>query len=652
MNQVIVASIVSSAVYTIMALGLVAVFKTTRVFNFAHGQVAAFGGYMGYTVSSHWHLPFYLVALTGALTGVILGWLMDRLLSRLYHRSPLELVVATFGVSLILRAAIAKLWGYDAKSINAPFAGHNIKVIGTQISDYGLCLIVFGVLVVTAMSLVLARTELGLRLRCTFDDATAARLNGVRVARVRTLSWVVGGALGGLAGVLLTPLVFLTPDTMDQVLIIAFAAAVIGGFSSFYGAVLGGVIVAFASNLFANYVSIKYEDALLYGAVIVFLWVLPNGILGEPEEVELAGDATQPGPLARRMRGFAEAAGARIQSLRGNVMRGYPPQVIVVAIVIVAIFAAPTVLGSGSTLNLLSWLVNVVAVAGLCLTTFYAGRISLAQAAYMAIGAYATAKLLDGHPGSWPLVLLASFLIAAFAGLLFEIPAQRLRGAYYAVASLALALLVPLVATQWTSYTGGTDGQPVAYATWGGSTLTSSQLYLAFAIITAVVLLVLLALRNSPVGRKIVATRDSPAGAASLSLSATPRRIAVAAVGSGLGGLAGGMSALQNNVVTPASFDLSFALTLFVAVVIAGAIVGSAWGAAVVTLVPVWLASAQLYATAAFGAILFLTLFLLPPGRDVADVLRRRRVPAPGVTPPRLKPTLTQKEETPHAEVI
>jgi branched-chain amino acid transport system permease protein len=625
-SQIIVDSLIAGSVYMVMALGIIAVFKTTRVFNFAHGQMAAFGGYIAYAIDSHYKVPFVVLALAGAGAGAALAVATERLiLARLYQRSVLELVVATFGISLILRAGIQRIWGFDTLNIRAPFPRRNVEILGTSFSAYGALVIVVAVAIIIVLSVVLNRTDIGLALRSTFDDPVAARLTGIKVARVRTASWLLGGALAGLGGVLLTPLVYLTTDTMDIVLIIAFAAAVVGGLSSFYGAMVGGFAVALTSNVVANYISLEYRNVLVYAAVLVFLWVRPHGLFGEEESEQASQEGERAGLLARLSSAFVAASAARAGAVRTRVLRGYAPQWIVVAAVLVLMFAAPSILGRSYQLNLTTWLVDFVAVAGLAVMAFYAGRISLAQTAFMAVGAYSMPHLLDGRPGMWPLALVAAALLAAVAGLLFEIPSLRLHGAYYAVATLVLALLTPLLADKWRSVTGGVDGIAVPYATWHGDLLDTRTMYYVFACIAGGVIVLLLALRNSPIGRSVVAIRDSPHGAASLGLSSAPRRVAAASLGAGLGGLAGAMSGIQNNVVTGAVFSLEFALTLFVAAVLAGSLIGSAWGAAVIVLVPVWLKNQPLYATGAFGLILIVTLFLLPRGREVADVLRRAR---------------------------
>jgi branched-chain amino acid transport system permease protein len=626
MSQIIVDSLITGAVYMVMALGLVAVFKTARVFNFAHGQMAALSGYIAYQISIDWHVPFIVLVLAGVATGALTAFLAEKLiLSRLYHRTMLELVVATFGISLILRAVIQRIWAFDTRTIPTPFPGTNVHLLGTTFSAYGALVIGIGIAIVLALSVVLNRTALGLMLRATFDDPVAARLTGIGVSRVRTLSWLVGGALAGLGGVLLTPLVYLTSDTMDTVLIVAFAAAVVGGFSSLYGAVAGGFLVAFGSNIVANYISLTYRNVFVYVGVLVFLWIRPEGLFGKVEGEQAAQEGERVSAFTRMFASTRSNAVNGLADIRRVVLRGWAPQWGLLALVIAAIFIAPSLFGRTNQLNLITWLVDVVAVAGLVVTSVYGGRLSLAQPAFMAIGAYSMPHLLNGHGSRWPLALVGAALIAGAVGLVFEIPSLRLEGAYYCVATLALALIVPLVADQWRSITGGVNGISVPYASWDGSLLNFATIYRVFAFIVVGLLLVLLALRNSPVGRAVVAVRDSPGGAASLGIAAGRRKVAASTLGATLGGLAGGMLALENNVVTGTQFGLSFALTLFVASVLAGSMLGAAWGAAVIVLIPVALSSAPLYATGLFGVILILTLFFVPRGRDASDVLRRIR---------------------------
>ena len=635
MQQIIVSSLVSGAIYTVMALGMVLVYKTTRVFNFAHGQFAALSGYVGYTATVEWQLPFVAGIVMGATAGALCGLVTERLvLRRLYRRTALELVVATFGISLLLRSIVLEVWGVDARAVPVPFGNASVDVFGATVSWYGLCVVTFGVATVALLTILLSRTELGLRMRAAFDDPVAARMTGIEVSRLRTASWTVGGSLAGIGGVLLAPILFLTPTSMDMILLVGFAAVVVGGFSSLPGAVVGGFAVAFASNIIGGYITLTYREALLYSLVILFLWVRPFGLFGQAETDEATLEGERSGRFARQLRAVAASASARLVTLRRVLVRGFPLQALVVVGVVLMIFAAPGIAGPTWQLTLTTWLVYIIAVAGLSVATFYGGRLSIAQAAWMAIGAYATASLLADTTSSWILAVALGALIAAGLGVLFELPSLRLHGAYYAVATLSLGLVVPQVAEKWTSFTGGADGKPVPPPQLGGQMLSSADYYWIVAVIAAVVLIALIAIRNSAAGRAIVAVRDSPRGALSLGLRETPRRLALGAGSAGLGGLAGGLGALQTGIVTPESYHLDLALTLFVATVLAGSILGSAWGAAVIALIPVWLQDRPTFSTGLFGLILLATLVALPRERDAADVLRlrtsrRRRPPTP-----------------------
>jgi branched-chain amino acid transport system permease protein len=636
MTQIIIASVITASMYAVMALGVVVVFKTVRVFNFAAGQVAALGGYVGCTAANSWGLPFVLVVVLGAVVGAATSMLIERLvLARLYQRSMLELVVATFAVSLMLQSLTLRVWGDTPRTIAAPFGNRTLSVWSATISIYGLCLVGFAVLVVAALSLVLARSQVGLRLRATFDDPVAARMQGVRIGRVRTASWGVGGAFAGAAGVLITPILFLSQTTMEYFLIVSLAAAVIGGFSSFYGAVAGGLTIALTTDLLAKYVSLSFNDAILYGIIIVLLWVRPYGLFGAPDGDEAVNEGEHAGAIGRRWEDLLVRAAARTSALRQSVLRGHAPQWFTVVGIIAVIWAAPSIFGVTWQLNLMSWLVNMIAVSGLALMMFYSGRIPLAQNAFMAVGGYGTALLLHGHVDSWPLIVVAVTAAAAVAGMIFEWPSQRLEGAYYAVATVALGLAVPLIALNWVSVTGGANGKSVDYIPLASGAGGQWGMYWLLAAVATAVLVVMLALRNSRIGRAVVAVRDSPDGAASLGITAGWRRIALAGVAAGLGGLAGSLGALSTNLVTPDTFSLDVSLSLFVGAVLAGSIAGAAWGAAVITLVPVLLQNEPVYATGAYGAVVLLALFALPRNRDVADVLRRRRpaqVPVPAVT--------------------
>lgn len=626
MSNILVSAIVTGALYTVTALGLVAVYKTTRVFNFAHGLMSAFAAYTAYQFTVVWELSFAVGLLVGTLVGAALGLIVERLLlSRLYQRTPLELVIATFGVSMILEYFIIRIWGHDERTIPVPFGGGAIEVAGVTVPLYGLTVIGFGLLVVVGLTLFLRLTRVGLALRTSFDDPVAARLVGVRVAMVRALSWTLGGALAGAAGVLLTPILFLTPASMVVILITAFAAAVIGGFNSFYGAFVGGAIVALTLNLGAAYVSLRFRNLILYALIVVFLWVRPYGIFGEHEDEAAEPEGERAGRLLRAWQSLLRGIAARGESLRRSVLRGHAPQWLLHLALLAIVFLIEPVLGRDWTLSLGSWLINFIAVAGLALMLFYGGQFSLAQNAFMGVGAYTVALILGRYPESWLLALVATMVIAVILSLIIALPSARLHGAYFAAMTLAIGLAMPELALKWTSVTGGANGKVVPTPTIGGEALGSKGMYFLIAVVAALVFIGLLALRNSTLGRRMVAVRDAPEGARSLGISPYAWQVAIITIGSSLGALAGVMRAFHSGFVAPTGFDLHLALMLFVATVVGGSVTGAFWGSAVITLVPVVFKNIQEMSIALFGVVLIASLFLLPRDMSIADVLRRQR---------------------------
>lgn len=630
MTSLILASLVTGAVYTVTALGLITVYKTTRVFNFAHGLLSGLCCYVTYQVVAVWEQPFIVGVIAAVVAGTVLSLLMERIvLAGLYRRSPIEIVIATVGASMILQFLVIKSWGHLERAVPEPFGGRRLEILGGSITYYGVAVLIATGLVVTALSLTLLRTRLGLQFRLAFDDPIAARLVGVNVGRIRSLSWALGGSLAGLAGALVAPLIILSPTGMSVVLITAFAAAVIGGFSSFYGAAVGGLLVALIINLGGAFLSVEYSSLILYAAVVVLLWFRPFGLLGTREnedeivsEGERRSGATS--PLVRRMRDRTRALGAAAAGLRERVAPRIAPQwALQVAAILVVTFALPLA-GASWRLSLGSWLVTFIAVAGLSLVMTYGHRFFLAQAACMGFGGYTTALLVQGHPQRWIWAVVLTALIGAAVVALLMLASIRVTGAYFAALTLVIALAFPHVINAWDRL-GGANGLIVETPEIAGKPLSEDAIYQVVAITAIAVLLMLIAFRNTALGRRMTLVTSAPRAAASIGASRFRWQLAVLTVGGTLGVLAGSLGALQAGIVAPTSYTLDAALMLFVGAVIGGSITGALWGSALVALVPVLVNGAEEYAIALFGLALVVGLRVLPFDMSGIDILRLRR---------------------------
>lgn len=627
MNDLLVSSIITASLYAIVALGLVAIYKTTRIFNFAHPEITALSGYVGYQVTAVEGRPFLIGLAAGIAVGASTSFLLERLILRhLYQRSALEMVIATFGAALLIQTAIVRFWGHDPRGIAMPFGKSKFSFLGSDVPLYGFLVFLFAGATIVGLSLFLGKTRLGLQLRAVFDDPVAARLVGVRVARVRTFTWVLGGGLAGAAGVLLAPIFFLSPGNLLPVLIAGFAAAVIGGFSSFYGTIVGAFSVAAILNFGGSYISIPFRNVILYSAMILFLWIRPWGLFGEHEDWSehfTRNEGEHAGAIRKAWNKVLSSFVSGGTVVRHRVMRGYPPQILLHLGVIVVLFGAGPLMGPTWTLNLGTMLVYFLATAGLSLALYYANQISLAQNAFVALGAYVTMLIMTESAALWPLAIVVSLLAAALLGALLAIPSVRAHGAYFVVITIAIGLIAPELAFKWTNITGGYNGRPVPSPTFGGDIIGREGRYYIAAGVSAVFFLGLIAFRNSPIGRRMVAARDSANGAASLGINPRVWSAVAFAIAAAAASVGGSLSAIQFGFVTPSQFDFHLAMMVVVATVIAGSIAGAIWGAAIVVLVPIWLSGAEELAPAILGIFLILMLHALPGNRSGMDVLHR-----------------------------
>lgn len=267
-------------VYAAVAMALVLIWRATRVVNFAQGAMAMFSTYVAVSVFDRG--GDYWEAMAVALVfGFVSGAAVERLLVRpVETKSPLNAVIVTLGLLILIEAAAAMIWGDSLRSYPSQFSERGLTVGSSRIalSRFDLFVIV-AVLVVMAGLLVLFRgTSLGLRMRASAFEPEVARLLGVRVGRMLTLGWALAAAVGALAGVLVAPKVFLDPNNMDDVLVYAFTAAIVGGLDSPVGALVGGLGTGLALSYVNGYLGSSLQTFGAFVILIVVLMLRPQGL--------------------------------------------------------------------------------------------------------------------------------------------------------------------------------------------------------------------------------------------------------------------------------------------------------------------------------------------------------------------------------------
>jgi branched-chain amino acid transport system permease protein len=288
MGSTLVSGAVNGAIYGLIALGIVLVYKGTRVLNFAQGEIGTFALFVTWWFVSKHHWPWAAGALMGIGTAVFIGLLFERLVvRRMVDASRLSVAVATIGLFLFLIAASAFAFSQALVVLPPPLKGLGPRVFGFYVSPTSL--LGFATVAILGMGLAafLRRTDFGLGVLAAAQDPTMVRLVGVRLSRVSAFTWGIAGALGAIAALLIEPVVgAFGPGFMTQFFLRGLAAALLGGLTSLPGAFVGGialgivealVVKAFFSTTFPGTSAVT-----VFLVIVVVLLFRPSGLLGKP----------------------------------------------------------------------------------------------------------------------------------------------------------------------------------------------------------------------------------------------------------------------------------------------------------------------------------------------------------------------------------
>jgi branched-chain amino acid transport system permease protein len=281
--QVVTTGLTLGSVYAVVALGFVVIYQATRVLNFAHGEILMLGAMIGlvlHTVAGIPYWPTFIIVL--ALVALV-GMLVERIAYRPLMTSPLSTVImATAAVGQIIRSLV-RLFRAEELSFFPPMFSMQPLIFGPiVISRLNIGIVVIAVLLVVGFVLLFHYTTLGTAMRGTSQNQVAAWLVGISVPKMFSVIWAISAALAAAAGLLIAPLVLVRPD-MGVIAIKAFVGAVLGGFNSLAGAVVGSLLLGVVENLIGVFLSNAFKDVIVFGLLIVVLLVRPTGLLGTPE---------------------------------------------------------------------------------------------------------------------------------------------------------------------------------------------------------------------------------------------------------------------------------------------------------------------------------------------------------------------------------
>lgn len=276
--QLIMNGLVAGAVYALFAVGLTMVYGVFRFINFAHGELIAWGAYLTLTFSHF--LPFSLAVVPALVLTVVLGIGQDRWIYRpLRQRGRITLLIASIGLSYLLRNALRLFWGSDLQTFGFE-ATRGIRFAGIIVTQTQLVMVAAALLFLGFLYGLLKFTILGKSLRAAADNLELAEIMGINMTRVGTAVWTLSALFAGVGGVLLGIDTNLEPMMGLSNLLKAFAAVLLGGAGNVWGALLGGFLIGIAENLGVAFFSPGYKDAVSFALIIGLLLFRPTGLFG------------------------------------------------------------------------------------------------------------------------------------------------------------------------------------------------------------------------------------------------------------------------------------------------------------------------------------------------------------------------------------
>jgi len=283
LTYLLLGGLTSGALYALVALGIVLVYKATGTINFAHGEFLMISGFLAYSLYVFAGLPYVISILGAVLLAFLLGAIAERIAFRpLMHANMVSLVLATVGVSFILKGSGRMLWGGRGDYLAfPPLLPPDPIIIGEIILVPQQLVVLAGAMVVmVAFALFFRLTRIGKTMQATADNPKAARLVGIRVEQVHMLAFGVGAAIAGAAAALMAPITLLYPDIGFSLFIKGFAAAVLGGLNSMAGALLGGFLIGVIESLAGGYIATSFLEVSAFIVIMVTLIFKPRGLLG------------------------------------------------------------------------------------------------------------------------------------------------------------------------------------------------------------------------------------------------------------------------------------------------------------------------------------------------------------------------------------
>ena len=555
------------SLYAMYATGLVVVYTTTGIFNFAQGAIGVFCAFLFWelNVNRGWQTLlalFFVVLVFAPALGILLDIVLMR---RLRTASMVVQLMATVALMVLLLSLTGEIWEQDTtRTVNFFFGlESSIEIFNVNILWHRLITIFTAIGLAIGLSFLLFRSKLGVAMRAVVDNRELAALNGVRPGLVSSSAWAIGSSLAALGGILIAPEISLDPTNLNIIIITAFAAATFGALRSLPLTILGALIIGLLRQNSLTWLNFGSDLRFVPEAVApVLLFIV---VLALPRAQLTVGRVATNLKQRERLTNPVEA-------ILGLAVLVFLALVLSKGWLNFGIWD-PAEWGS-APLNSMNVSMGL-AIMGLSLVplTGWAGQINFAPLAFGGFGAFLFLKLagIGGINNGWWILLVA--VLAAPLGALVAIPASRLRGLYLALASMAFAQAMALLFFPHSAIIPSTSvGIQFGPIRLFGITFSERESYFMLLVsVFAIIVFILVLLRRSRYGRRWIALNDSQAASATVGVSVNLTKVIVYAVSAAIAAVGGAFWATSNGSLEGVrSFDVISGLEIVLLIAAAG----------------------------------------------------------------------------------
>jgi ABC-type branched-subunit amino acid transport system permease subunit len=556
LSPFVVSGLCTGAVYVLAGVGLVVLYRASGVLNLAQGALGALGALLAWQIAEV-GAPEWLGWVAGVAAAAALALFYGRVIApRLAHSDPIVRAVATLGFALVVLGFCEFFWGEWPRSLRLPTDSVSFSLVGVRVTATRAIAFCLGVVVTLGMILFLNRSRLGLSMRALANDREISGLIGVPVLRVDAWAWVISGVLAGVSGIFLANMVKLQAIPLTYLVVPAVAAAILGRLTSLTAVIVGGLAIGVLEAIATPFPEIAaYRSAtpfIFAGAVL--LWYQRGGLMlsriDQFRSVPTSFDAT--GTLWQQLRvGISIAA--------------------VVAIALPYVASAYWLKTSTS--------VVIIALCSLSVAVLYAqlGMVSLCQYALFGVGGWVALRLYHGFHIPFEIDLLAGGVAASIFGVVFGLPALRMRGLYFALITLMIAGAFQV----FINATGFPDGGPG----WSGKIYAGARQFMPHppiavsdvdyfryvVVVVAIGFVLVMVIQRTRAGRAWALIRRSEPVAVAMGVNIVAYKVVAFALAGFLAGVSGALMAANVGQLDGRAFPASESIMMFALTVIGGA---------------------------------------------------------------------------------